>query len=136
MEGIRTVSGAAYRWVLAFFVLAVVAEFFLAGAGVFGQKLDVALADQTSFRPHRVLGYILIIASLLLLVLCLLWWSERIWLMATFLLLVLAVLQSVLAHVGEDHRWVGALHPLNAVAILGLSSFLAHKAWRKDLAGG
>jgi hypothetical protein len=135
MAGIRTVSGAAYRWALAFFVLAVVAEFFLAGAGVFGQKLDVALKDQKSFDPHRVLGFVLIIGSLLLLVLCLLWWSERIWLMATFLLVVLAVVQSVLAHVGEDHRWVGALHPLNAVAILGLSTGLAHRAWKRDLKG-
>jgi hypothetical protein len=133
--GIRAIAGAAYRWLIAVFVLTVVVEFFLAGAGAFGQKSDVALGDQKSWDPHRALGYILIGGALLLLVVCLLWWSERIWLMATFLLAVLAFLQSVLAHVGLHHRWVGALHPLNAIAILGLSGYLAHRAWRRDLVG-
>jgi len=135
MTGIRTVAGAAYRWLIALFVLGVVSEFFLAGAGVFGQKVDVKLVDQKSFDPHRALGFVLIVGSLLLLVVCLLWWSERIWLLATFLLVALAVVQSVLASVGEHHRWVGALHPLNALAVLGLSSFLAHRAWQRDLKG-
>jgi uncharacterized membrane protein len=135
MTGIRTVAGAAYRWLVAIFVLAVVVQFFLAGAGVFGEKVDVKLDDQKSWDPHKVLGYILIIGALLLLVFCLLWWSERIWLMATFLLVVLAIVQSELARAGEHHRWVGALHPLNAIAILGLSAFLAHRAWRRDLRG-
>jgi hypothetical protein len=135
MTGIRTVAGAVYRWLIAFFVLAVVAEFFLAGAGVFGEKVGVQLADQKSFDPHRALGFALVVASLMLLLVCLLWWSERIWLMATFLLVALAVVQSVLASAGENHRWVGALHPVNAIAILGLSSLLAHRAWRRDLEG-
>jgi len=133
VAGVRTVAEAAYRWLIAVFVLAVVAEFLLAGAGAFGQKTGVALGDQRSWDPHRALGYLLIGAALLLLVVCLAWWSERIWLLATFLLAVLAFLQSVLAHVGLHHRWIGALHPLNAVAILGLSAYLAQRAWRGDL---
>lgn len=135
MAGIRTVAGAAYRWLLAIFVLAVVVQFFLAGAGVFGEKVGVKLDDQKSWDPHKAFGYVLILGALLLLVFCLLWWSERIWLQATFLLAVLTIVQSVLARAGEHHRWVGALHPVNAVAVLGLSSFLAHRAWRRDLEG-
>ena len=135
VAGIRTIAGAAYRWLIAVYVLAVVVEFVLAGAGAFGQIADVQLGDQKSWDPHRALGYLLIVGALLLLVVCLAWWSERIWLMTTFLLAALSFLQSVLAHVGLHHRWIGALHPVNAIAILGLSGFLAHRAWRRDLTG-
>jgi hypothetical protein len=119
----------------ALFALAVVLEFFLAGAGAFGQKVDVPLPDQKSWDPHRALGYSLAAASVVLLVLCLIWWSERIWLLSTLLLFILTVVQSLLAHAGEHHRWVGALHPVNAIAVLGLSAFLAHRAWWRDLRG-
>ena len=91
------------------------------------------LHDQKSLDPHRALGYGLIMGALLLLVLCLIWWSERIWLLATFLLFMLTIVQSVLGNAGEHHRWVGALHPVNAIAVLGLSAFLAHRAWWRDL---
>ncbi len=136
MAGVRRVAEAAYRWLTALFALAVVAEFFLAGAGAFGQKATVSLGDQKSWDPHRAFGFALIIGALLLLVFCLVWWSERIWLLATFLLFVLTLVQSVLARAGEHHRWVGALHPVNAIAVLGLSAFLAHRAWWRDLKGG
>lgn len=136
MTATRNIAGAAYRWLVAVYVIAVVVQFFLAGAGVFGEKLGIKLEDQKSWDPHRAFGFILIVGALLLLVLCLVWWSERIWLLSTFLLVVLAFVQSVLANVGEDHRWVGALHPVNAIAILGLSASLAHRAWRRDLKGG
>lgn len=135
MAGVRGIAGAAYRWLTALFAVAVVVEFFLAGSGIFGQKVNVALRDQKSLDPHRAFGYALIIGALVLLVFCLVWWSERIWLLATFLLFVLTIVQSVLAHAGEHHRWVGALHPVNAIAVLGLSAFLAHRAWWRDLKG-
>ncbi len=135
MERFRTVAGAAYRWLIGAYVLCVVIEFFLAGAGAFGEKVGVKFEDQTSWDPHKAFGYIALVGgSLLLLVVCLAWWPERIWLTATFLLALLAFVQPILATAGDDHRWVGALHPLNATLVLGLSSFLAHKAWRQDLA--
>lgn len=130
---VRMIAGAAYRWLIAAFVLAVVAQFFLAGAGVFGEKLGVKLADQKSFDPHRALGYVLVLGGILLLVACLVWWSERIWLMGTFLLALLTFVQPVLATAGEDSRWVGALHPANASLILLLAGWLAYRAWRRDL---
>ena len=133
MTELRRIAGAAYRWLSAAFVLAVIVEFFLAGAGAFGQKPGVTLADQKSWDPHRALGYLLVGGALLLLVVCLAWWSERIWLLSNFLLVVLVFLQTVLAHVGVHHRWIGALHPVFATAVLGLSAVLAHKAWRRDL---
>jgi hypothetical protein len=132
----RTFAGAAYRWLIALFVLCVVVQFFLAGAGAFGQKFGTnapSLEDQGSWDAHRTFGLVVVLLGLLLLVICLAWWSERIWLMATFLLALLAVVQFPLASAGRHHRWVGALHPANASLILLLSGWLAYRAWKRDL---
>ena len=139
MAAIRNTAGAIYRWLMGIYVLAVVVQFFLAGAGVFGEKhgpnAAAKLSDETSWDLHRGFGTLIAIAGLVLLVVCLAWWSERIWLMWTFMLALLGAVQFLLASAGDHHRWIGALHPLNAVAILGLSAFLAHRAWRRDLKG-
>lgn len=135
----RTFAGAAYRWLIAVFVLCVLVQFVLAGAGVFGEDRRVAgvkLEDQQSWDPHRVFGFVLFLLAILVLVACLAWWSERIWLLGTFLLALLTFVQFPLASAGEDHRWVGALHPLNAGLILLLSGWLAYRAWRLDLRRG
>jgi hypothetical protein len=132
----RTFAGAAYRWLLVAFVVCVLVQFFLAGAGAFGQKLGgtaPALEDQNSWDPHRVFGFVLLLLAILLLVACLAWWSERIWLLGTFLVALLTFVQFPLASAGEHHRWVGALHPANAGLILLASSWLAYRAWKRDL---
>jgi len=132
----RTFAGAAYRWLIAAFVLCVIVQFFLAGAGAFGQKLGAnapSLADQKSWDPHRVFGLVVVILAVLVLLACLAWWSERIWLLGTFLLALLTIIQFPLASAGEHHRWVGALHPANAGVILLISGWLTYRAWRLDL---
>ena len=53
--------------------------------------------------------------------------------MGTFLLALLTFVQVPLASAGDDHRWVGALHPANAGLILLLSGWLTYRAWRLDL---
>ena len=132
-EGLRSVAGATYRWLIGAYVLGVVVQFFLAGAGAFGEKVGVRLEDQKSWNPHRAFGFVLLVIGVVLLIVCLVWWSERIWLLATFLLALLGVVQIVLAGVGEDSRWVGALHGANASLLLLLSSWLAYRAWLRDL---
>jgi hypothetical protein len=132
----RTFAGAAYRWLLAAFLLCVVVQFFLAGAGAFGQKLGSnapQLEDQKSWDAHRAFGFVVLLLAILVLIACLAWWSERIWLMGTFLLALLTFVQFPLATVGHHHRWVGALHPANASVILLLSGWLCYKAWKLDL---
>ena len=134
----RTFASAAYRWLIAAFVLCVVVEFFLAGAGAFGQKLGGSapqLEDQKSWDAHRAFGFALMLLAILVLLACLAWWSERIWLMGTFLLALLTFVQFPLASAGDNHRWVGALHPANAGLILLISGWLAYRAWRLDLRG-
>jgi hypothetical protein len=37
--------------------------------------------------------------------------------------------QPILAAGGFHHKWVGMLHPVNALLLLGLSGRLAHYAW-------
>jgi hypothetical protein len=134
----KTFAGAAYRWLIAAFVLCVLVQFFLAGAGVFGEKRGTnapALDDQTSWDAHRTFGVITFLLAVLVLLACLAWWSERIWLMGTFLVALLTFVQFPLASVGRDHRWVGALHPANAGLILLISSWLTYRAWKRDLEG-
>ncbi len=43
MAGLRIVAGAAYRWLAAAYAVCVVVQFFLAGAGAFGEQVGVAL---------------------------------------------------------------------------------------------
>jgi Family of unknown function (DUF6220) len=132
----RTFAGAAYRWLIAIFVLCVLVQFLLAGAGVFGEDRGAGalkLEDEKSWDPHRAFGVVLFLLAILVLVACLAWWSERIWLLGTFLLALLTFVQFPLASAGEDHRWIGALHPLNAGLILLLAGWLGYRAWRRDL---
>jgi hypothetical protein len=101
---------AALAWIV---VAAVVAQFFLAGLGLFGAS---------DFRAHRMNGSLLIPAALVLLLLALIGQlgGRRIALAA--LLLVLMLVQSLLV---RGPSLVAALHPLNALAVLGVSVRLA-----------
>ena len=88
------------------FLLGVVVQFFLAGLYVFGG---------TSIESHRVLGFILAAAALLLIILAVVGRLPRKTVLLTILLLGLSVLQSILVNVDIDE--VGALHPVNALVI-------------------
>jgi hypothetical protein len=88
------------------FLVGVVVQFFLAGLTVFGG---------TSIESHRVLGFVLAAAALLLIVLALVGRLPRKTVLLTVLLLGLSILQSVLANIGIDE--VAALHPVNALVI-------------------
>jgi uncharacterized membrane protein len=88
------------------FLLGVVVQFFLAGLNVFGGS---------SIESHRVLGFILAAAALLLIILALVGRLPRKTVLLVVLLLGLTILQSVLVNVDIDE--VGALHPVNALVI-------------------
>jgi hypothetical protein len=108
----KIVSGifAALSWVV---VVAVVAQFFFAGLGLFGAS---------DLQAHRTTGSLLIPASLVLLLLALVGrlGIRRIGLSG--LLFVLTIVQSLLV---RGPSLVAALHPVNALAILGVSVALA-----------
>ena len=97
----RTFAGAAYRWLIAAFVLCVVVQFFLAGIGRLRRRSSAAALrtsrpEELGRRTARSVSSLLLLAILVLLA-CLAWWSERIWLMGTFLLVVLTFVQFPLA---------------------------------------
>jgi hypothetical protein len=132
---IRRGAAWIYRVLIGLFVIGVVVQFFFAGAGAFGARPDEdeTITDtgfEDKFELHSGLGWFLTLGSLLLLILILIAWTGPRSIGATFGLFVLMIIQNILS---AGDRWVGAFHPINALLILGLSSFLARQAWRGNL---
>jgi multisubunit Na+/H+ antiporter MnhE subunit len=101
------------------YLAAALVQFFLAGLAVFGD---------TSFDPHSVLGFILGVASLVLLIVAVVARLPRTLLLLTVLLVGLNVLQMVLANI--DVSEIAALHPVNGVAIVFLAYELTQRSRR------
>jgi len=98
-------------------VVALVGQFFLAGAGAFGA---------TNFDAHAGLGVLLVPVTLLLLLLALL---GRVLRRPTLLLLGLLFVQLLLGGLGRDQEaWVGAFHAVNALAVLAVAYELTCRA--------
>ncbi len=115
-----------YRYLTALFLLDVLLQFFLAGAGVFSAGPGTAARDSSTLDPHRSNGLLVMLLALLLLAAALAARNGR-WKQA-LPLFVLTLLQPVLAIAGA----AGGLHVLNAAAILVTASVLAYQAWRRD----
>jgi hypothetical protein len=126
--GIMKTGGIIYRYLTALFVLDVLLQFFLAGAGVFSAGPGTAARDSSALDPHRFNGMIVVLLALLLLIAALVARNGR-WKWA-LALLVLTLLQPVLAIAGA----AGGLHVLNAAVILIVGAVLAYRAWRGDRA--
>ncbi|MBA3366303.1 MAG: hypothetical protein H0U03_11055 [Actinobacteria bacterium] len=66
--------------------------------------------------------------ALLILLIALLWWPRNKRMLGLYVLLfVLMIVQSILPEAG---RWAAALHPVNAVVLLGLLGYLSYWFWR------
>jgi Family of unknown function (DUF6220) len=118
-----------WRGLVALIAAACVVQIFLAGRGAFGVHGAAKLDDQKSFDPHRALGEIIGLLAVIALVAALAYWRDKRLIGLTFLLAFMAeVLQHLFAL--PHHPWVAGLHALDGVAILGLSAWLAHAAWR------
>jgi hypothetical protein len=102
---------------------AIVVQFFLAGVGIFGAG---------SIQAHRVVGYIITLAAVLLLMFALGGRLGRQRVMFSAILLVLLVVQ--IALIESNQPWIEALHPLNALAILGVAAQIAMRG-RGNLRG-
>lgn len=138
MYSVRQGAAWVYRILITLFAVAVVVEFFLAGLGIFRTmpEEDAAVAHETfedKFEAHTGLGELLTGTSVLLLLVILAAWTGPRSIGATFGLAVLTIVQMILAGTGEDAPVAGAFHAINALLILGLSSFLAWRAWRGNL---
>jgi hypothetical protein len=132
----RRAAESAYGYLMAFFVLGVLFQVYLAGVGVFGINAR-KVANASSFDPHRAWGSVLMIVSIILLVLALIAWHSVRTVLASFLLAVLVVVaQIALAAAGDSNKWAGGAHALDGMLILLLSLGLAVAAWRRRTAAG
>lgn len=132
MAAVRRGAWVGLKYVTTVFFLGVIVQFFLVGYGLFSMKTGSNVDNADSLNAHRDFGWALTeFGGILMLILVLLAWpTPRKWLGLWILLIVLAFpVQPILAAGGFHHKWVGMLHPVNALLLLGLSGRLAHYAW-------
>jgi len=124
-----------YRWWSWLLVLAVVVQVAFAGYGAFyvANKVDDGTVDEDKFEdgfgPHAGFGYLVVLIGLILLVITLIARPGRRRVYRSLILAGLLILQVLLAWIGFGVPAVGALHPVNALAIFGLSLWSAWEAW-------
>jgi hypothetical protein len=105
-----------HRWTAWVFLAGSLLQFYLAGTALFGAG---------SFQPHRMLGALLTALVILLPVLALV--GRLGWPLfgLSLLLVALTILQMALPSLRGVAPWVAALHPVNGLALMGLSAALA-----------
>jgi hypothetical protein len=125
--------------------LAIIIQVGLAGYGAF-HAADVSddkgsigkKAVSDGFSAHNALGYIILLAALILLVLAVVQrrtgspgrvqWSAGIF--------GLIVVQVLLAWAGGAADWLGVLHGMNALAVAGVAGSFAGREWAAHRGGG
>jgi len=130
---------AAFRIWASLVSLAIIVQVGLAGYGAF-HAVDVsddkgALSKNgvsDGFNAHAALGYVIVLAALVLLILAFLarrqspGGARAKW---AGILLVLLVVQVLLAALGGAVAWLGVLHGMNALAVAGVAGSLAGREW-------
>jgi hypothetical protein len=124
----------AYRWALLAFLLAGVAQIFLAGLGVFSlQDQGLEAAGDTAFAPHRDLGFTMAGIAVVILTLALVARpGTRAVIGSAALVLLTSLMQSLLAGLADSHAIYGALHALDGLLILGIAGYLYARARRRE----
>jgi hypothetical protein len=108
-------------------------QFVLAGYGIFERQYHKA--DDGWFEPHQAVGYLTLLATLVLLVVAVATRQGRSPVVRSAVVFVLAGLQPVLASLGTDtNPWWGVLHALDAVVIAGLTGSLIGPGMRAPAA--
>jgi hypothetical protein len=126
---------AVYKYLAGLVFLAVIVQIGLAGYGAFAvaKDTDGGTVNEDRFEDvfgmHAGFGYLVVLLGLILLVVSLI---ARHRVKHTLILFGLLVLQVILAWIGFEVPWIGFFHPINAMAIAGLSGFLA----MSELRGG
>jgi Mn2+/Fe2+ NRAMP family transporter len=131
LAGWRRRLDLVYCYASELFLAAVLVQVFLAGVGVFGDH-NSKVANASSFDPHRALGSVLGLVAVVLFVVALLVRHSRTTMIAAFALGILAMAaQPALANGGDSNKWVGGLHALDGMIILGLSGWIARASYRR-----
>lgn len=103
-----------HQWLVRIFMAGLVLQFYLASAPIF----EVGL----SFAPHRMLGFALTIVAILFPVLALVGRLGRKLIGFSILLVSLTIVQAILPSLRGNAPWIAALHPVNALALMGISA--------------
>ena len=129
---------AAFRYWAWIVYGAVIVQIGFAGYGAFdvaGSVEDSTVdEDQVSdaFGLHLGLGYLIVLSGLILLILAFASRGGRQRVTHSAILFGLLILQVLLAWFGYEAAVIGFFHPINAVALAGLSFWIAWKAWKKE----
>ena len=129
---------SVYRYAAVVVFLGVLAQIGAAGYGAFyvsnklEDKGDVLTHNgfDHGWDFHSGFGYIVVIATIVLLLIAFAAKVGRPFIVLPAVLAVAAVVQVLLAWLGESVPGLGFLHPLNALVIFALSGALAHTSWR------
>ncbi len=142
MVGVRRGARSVMKWFSALYILLIVVQVFLAGSGIFGlynikhsDDCDKSgahcIANSKTLDPHRALGFFLTgPGALLFLIVALLAWhpttrTRVVSIVLPFLLFIQMILPGF-------NRWIAALHPVNAMLLLGLFIWLAYTLRREQ----
>jgi hypothetical protein len=122
------------KWFAGLYAVLIVVQVFLAGEGIFGlnnikhsddcdKHPALCAGNSNTLDPHRALGFFLTFpgAILFLIVALLAWHPVSRVRVVSIVLPFLAFIQMILPGAG---RWVAALHPVNAILLLGLFGWL------------
>lgn len=116
--------GLRSTWVGVIYLILILipVQFYLAGHGAFEFHNASAAGRDSGWDPHRTLGDILLLLSLLQLLLAIPTRLPRSLLVRAAGLFALMVVQYILAQLGDSvsTRFIAALHPVNALAITGI----------------
>ncbi len=112
----RRTFARIHRGLAWLFLAGLLLQFYLAGGGLFGAG---------TMARHRELGWNLWLATGLLALVALVGRLGRRAIGLSALLLALTTLQVMLPSLRGSLPWVAALHPVNALALLGVTSAIA-----------
>lgn len=113
---------AAFRYAVYLYAFGLACAFFYAGAGVFG--VEGPVADASTLDAHRTAGSIVQLLALVLLITAVITKPAGRAILLSAIVFVLSVLQMLWAGLGVDHRYLGGLHTLGALALAVLVTVL------------
>jgi hypothetical protein len=114
----RRIIARLHQGLARIFLAGLLLQFYLAGTAIFGAG---------SFAPHRMLGSALIVLAILFPVLALVGRLSRPLIGLSLLLVFLTIVQMMLPSLRANASWIAALHPVNALALMGISAAISRK---------
>ena len=115
-------------WLAWGFVAALVVQVWLAGSAI------PQLGGKGSFETHRDFGYLIGLFSLILVIAAIVARAGRRRILQAAALLGLYVVQSSLPYLDPGLPAAAALHPVNAVLMIGIAVWYARQVWRERAA--